>query len=604
LIFTAIGPMDGQGVDMTIQGTWRASGRRWLSRASNQLLVVGGLGVVLALVVVGVNVAALNRVDAQFQRVNQSLRPASEDLEAVSGHLAAEQAAVLSLRPTTDVQTLDLTNLREATANADASWRAYVAHSAGLPGEARPRVAYESAYRKYQSLQLNAIGARLATTPAAAAATASTTASAYEVAYADSQSALSKLVDQYERAANSNTIQGASRVRSMRARVIEISILGLLLFGSAFTTVFVLLRRREARMRAQEHRYELERERSRLEGELQQAFDMVNNEPDAYAVIGSALSESGVGHHAELLLADSSRAHFRQVVTNSDPQHSGCGVGDPRQCPATSQTRTLVFETSNRIAACPHLRDRPEGPCSAVCVPVTIAGKSIGVLHSTGPDGVAPDANVVETLALIGRKSGDRLGTLRAFAKTEAQARTDPLTGLLNRRSLENQVQDLIEDGHSYVVAYGDVDYFKHLNDLHGHDTGDRALRLFSRVLRDSVRPTDLPARYGGEEFVVVLPDCGVDAAVAVVERVREQLAIHLSDGQLPAFTVSFGVADSSASLLFSETLENADQALLQAKSEGRNRVVAAPSIGSSTSSPSPVDGPGPSLGVVAAADG
>ncbi len=587
---------------MTTHDTWRAWIRSWLSRASNQLLAVGGLGVVLALVVVGANVAGLNRADAQFERVNHSLRPASEDLEAVSGYLAAEQAAVQSLRPTTDVQTLDLTRLREATADTDASWRAFTAHSAGLPGEARPRAAFERAYKQYQSLQLDAISARLAATSATvAAAAASTTPSPYELAYSQSLSALSKLIHQYETVANANTIQGASRVRSIRARVLEESIVGLLIFGSAFTTVFFLLRRREGRLGAQDHRHDLERERSRLEGELQQAFDMVRNEEDAFAVIGSGLEQAGDGYHAELLLADSSHAHFRQVVTNSGPQHSGCGVGDPRECPATSQTRTLVFDTSNRIATCPHLRERPEGPCSAVCVPVTIAGKSIAVLHATGPDGVAPNADFVETMSLIARKSGDRLGTLRAFAKTEAQARTDPLTGLLNRRSLENQVQEIVEDGQPYVVVYGDVDYFKNLNDLHGHETGDRALRLFARVLRDSVRPTDLPARYGGEEFVVVLPECGVDAAVAVVERVREQLAIHLADGHLPAFTVSFGVAESSASARFSETVEHADQALLRAKNEGRNRVVIA-TIGSPGSpGPSPVREAAPGLGVVAA---
>jgi diguanylate cyclase (GGDEF)-like protein len=226
---------------------------------------------------------------------------------------------------------------------------------------------------------------------------------------------------------------------------------------------------------------------------------------------------------------------------------------------------------------CPHLRDRPDGPCSAICVPVTIAGKSIAVLHATGEDGTPPDSNLIEVFGLIGRKSGDRLGTLRAFARTEAQAHTDPLTGLLNRRSLEREVQEFAEDGRSYVVAYGDIDHFKQLNDLHGHDTGDRALRLFSRVLRDSVRPSDLPARYGGEEFVIVLPDCSVEGAVAVVERVREHLALNLSDGQLPGFTVSFGVAASTVNSLFSETVEIADHALLRAKSEGRNRVVTAP---------------------------
>jgi diguanylate cyclase (GGDEF)-like protein len=156
------------------------------------------------------------------------------------------------------------------------------------------------------------------------------------------------------------------------------------------------------------------------------------------------------------------------------------------------------------------------------------------------------------------------------------QAKTDPLTGLLNRRSLEASARDLAENDGSYVVAYADLDHFKVLNDVHGHDAGDRALRLFARVLRDSVRPSDIPARYGGEEFVVVLPDCGAADAMLVMERVRNALAAAVADGAAPDFTVSVGVAESSVSKTFSETVEAADAALLHAKATGRDRVAVA----------------------------
>jgi len=165
---------------------------------------------------------------------------------------------------------------------------------------------------------------------------------------------------------------------------------------------------------------------------------------------------------------------------------------------------------------------------------------------------------------------------LRAFARSEMQAKTDPLTGLLNRRSLEASAQDLVDTGESYVAAYADLDHFKTLNDVHGHDAGDRALRLFARVLRDSVRPSDIPARYGGEEFVVVLPNCGPGDAAVVMERVRSTLAKAIADGAGPEFTVSVGVAESSISSSFSETVEAADNALLQAKATGRDRIVVA----------------------------
>jgi diguanylate cyclase (GGDEF)-like protein len=156
------------------------------------------------------------------------------------------------------------------------------------------------------------------------------------------------------------------------------------------------------------------------------------------------------------------------------------------------------------------------------------------------------------------------------------QAQTDPLTGLLNRRSLENRVRDLRAAGTPYALAYGDLDQFKLLNDTHGHEDGDQALRLFARVLGDSLRPNDVAARYGGEEFVIVLPDCNTATAMSILERVRENLALALSTGHSPSFTVTFGLASSAYASDFDEILAIADGALLEAKSAGRNRVVLA----------------------------
>ena len=117
---------------------------------------------------------------------------------------------------------------------------------------------------------------------------------------------------------------------------------------------------------------------------------------------------------------------------------------------------------------------------------------------------------------------------------------------MLNRRSLENAVRDLRNDGVPYALAYGDLDHFKILNDTHGHEAGDQALRLFATVLGESLRPIDIAARYGGEEFVIVLPDCDTAEATSILERVRESLALTLSAGRVPAFTVTFGVASSA----------------------------------------------------------
>ena len=205
----------------------------------------------------------------------------------------------------------------------------------------------------------------------------------------------------------------------------------------------------------------------------------------------------------------------------------------------------MTFGSSDELNACPKLRDRVGGAVSAVCVPVTFMGQPLGVLHTTGPDGQPPDETATARLGVIAAETGDRLGTMRALAKTQLQASTDVLTGLANRRMLEEHVRTMMDRHQPLAVALGDLDHFKHINDTFGHDAGDRALRTFARVLQTSVRPGDFVARYGGEEFVVVLPDSTAAGASNVLARVQEALARALSQGDHPTFTVSFGVTAS-----------------------------------------------------------
>ena len=302
---------------------------------------------------------------------------------------------------------------------------------------------------------------------------------------------------------------------------------------------------------------------------------MTRTEPVVYDVIAESLHDSVGDLSVEMLIADSSRAHFRRALSNNG-DFDGCGVVSPLDCPAAAAGQTLVFPSSGALDACPHLKDRPSGPCSAACLPVSIAGRTVGVTHAVGRDRIPPSETDLEALNFTSRSGSDRIAMLRAFATSETQARTDPLTGLLNRRSLEHRVRDLRREGTPYSLAYGDLDHFKILNDTYGHEAGDRALRLFSRVLRDSIRPNDIAARYGGEEFVIVLPDCGTDVAVGVLERVRERLTLALTAGHVPSFTVTFGVASTAYATEYDEIVAIADRALLDAKAAGRNRVLAA----------------------------
>ena len=314
-------------------------------------------------------------------------------------------------------------------------------------------------------------------------------------------------------------------------------------------------------------------QRTAFESSLQTALEMSRAEPSVFDIVAEALSRAAPAMRSELLLADSSKAHFRQVlVSSAQADNMGCGVMSPDDCPAASRSRNMVFADSTALDACPNLRGRH---CSALCVPMSIGGNSVGVFHVTTEDGTPPSDTVEKDVGVVARRTSERLAMLRAFEVSQTQANSDSLTGLMTRRSLETTVRDLYATGTSYSVAYGDLDHFKILNDTFGHAAGDRSLRTFSQVLRDSLRPVDIAGRYGGEEFVIILPDCPVGEAQQVLERVRERLAERIIVADLPRFTVSFGVASSDQASTFDEVVALADAALLNAKAGGRDQVVA-----------------------------
>jgi diguanylate cyclase (GGDEF)-like protein len=251
-----------------------------------------------------------------------------------------------------------------------------------------------------------------------------------------------------------------------------------------------------------------------------------------------------------------------------------CEVDSPDHCPAARRAQVQRFVDSDALDACPKLRARAQGRCGAVCVPVSIMGRTVGVIHATGETFGSFEDNAVRNLETLAKLAGARIGLLRVMAETQLQASTDSLTGLLNRRSLENRVQVLRRKESSLAIAMADLDNFKQLNDVHGHETGDRALRLFARTLRKSLRSHDIVSRHGGEEFAVVLPSCTLADACTALENVRKDLADAIRGSGLPEFTVSFGIVEAADTEEFTDMLARADAALLQAKRTGRNRSV------------------------------
>ena len=169
-----------------------------------------------------------------------------------------------------------------------------------------------------------------------------------------------------------------------------------------------------------------------------------------------------------------------------------------------------------------------------------------------------------------------------SLSRSEERARTDTLTGLANRRALDEflrKAQATAAWGEPLSVLMLDIDHFKSFNDNFGHGVGDQVLRLMAKVLREKVREQDLPARYGGEELIAVLPDADLASCAEIAERIRRALAecriTRRSTGEiLPSISVSIGVAQYRAGEAITDLIERCDRALYLAKSGGRNRVV------------------------------
>jgi diguanylate cyclase (GGDEF)-like protein len=326
---------------------------------------------------------------------------------------------------------------------------------------------------------------------------------------------------------------------------------------------------------AQADRRELQAKQQEFESQLGNALEMAADEAEVIDVVERAFVATVGEADAELLLADNSHAHLsRMAVSSSASGTTMCTVESPDQCPAARRAQVQRFPDSEALDACPKLRNRHTGGCSAVCVPVSIMGRTVGVIHVTGETGVLPSDSNVKYLSTLANQAGARVGLLRMMADTQLQASTDSLTGLLNRRAFENSVRTMRGDHESYAVAMADLDHFKHLNDTFGHDTGDRALRLFAQTLRASVRQHDVVARYGGEEFALVLPSCSTVTAVEILDRARAALVTATAEAGLPTVTASFGVVEAGADEDLSVSLGRADAALLEAKRAGRDRVV------------------------------
>ncbi|HZC32291.1 MAG TPA: diguanylate cyclase [Candidatus Bathyarchaeia archaeon] len=213
------------------------------------------------------------------------------------------------------------------------------------------------------------------------------------------------------------------------------------------------------------------------------------------------------------------------------------------------------------------------------CIPLR-SGESVGAVHLYWARPRALPLELRAAVARITEHAALAIGNRRMLAALHGQANTDPRTGLANSRAFDVAFEEMLagrSDSEVMSVLMIDIDQFKLFNDRHGHPSGDEALRSFAGVLQSSMRDGDVAARYGGEEFAVLLPGVDQAAALMIAERIRartESTIISLAPGLTDRITVSIGIAtapDQGTERV--GLLRLADEALYQAKADGRNRV-------------------------------
>ena len=195
---------------------------------------------------------------------------------------------------------------------------------------------------------------------------------------------------------------------------------------------------------------------------------------------------------------------------------------------------------------CSHFVRLPEA--GYLCLPLTVQGDILGMFHVNSGPSIDEDEMVgrYQMAVTAGEAIKLSLANLKLRKKLHEQATRDPLTGLFNRRYLEDtlprEIHRSLRRKSTLCLAMLDLDNFKRLNDTYGHEAGDVVLREWGRVLRESLRMSDIACRFGGEEFVIVLPDSTLSDASQRIDDVRilfENLEIRYEDRLLSTTTLS-----------------------------------------------------------------
>ncbi len=319
---------------------------------------------------------------------------------------------------------------------------------------------------------------------------------------------------------------------------------------------------------------------------FKQAIEEDESKTEIYQRLATTLKNEFQLKEFSIYEVSSNKKHMQTILVDGQ-MADACRWCDPQilvrpEACRVRRTGHLVDGVSNP-EICYSFRPPAElGARRHICFPVIQSGSvgSVVQLIATPAEqealeGKAPFINVYL------RETAPVLETKRLMESLRDSTLLDPMTGLHNRRFLEEYVETLVANVQrkrtNVAILMLDLDYFKMVNDTYGHDAGDAVLKALSNVLKQSVRASDLVIRYGGEEFLIILIDSAGSVADRVAENIRvavENLKVQIA-GIVLQKTISIGISDfPTDSETFWQAVKFADIALYQAKDQGRNRVI------------------------------
>ena len=308
---------------------------------------------------------------------------------------------------------------------------------------------------------------------------------------------------------------------------------------------------------------------------------------EMFPIITASITKLFPNADGALFLMNNSRTYLQSVAKWGDSQEEiDESVFEPNACWGLRRGRIHEVEDIKMGPICPHIKNPLFGPY--MCLPLIAKGDILGLLHlriKPSPSGESnwnSIADLKEPIVIFAEYLSLSIANIKLWERLTDQSIRDPLTGLFNRRYMEETLQLEIlraaRDKTKISIIMADIDHFKQFNDTYGHEAGDELLTKLADFFKFEIRGSDVACRYGGEEFIMILPVSTADGAYTRAEHIREEvkkLKVNFHDQLLPSITLSMGIAiypDHGSEP--NDLIHVADKALYMAKNQGRDRAI------------------------------